>query len=186
MEVLPCSGVQYAGESDCPQRNSETTFVYQEEFNCPENSEHAKLVDGQPCDSLHNMQGIEIDKQGEGTHNVGDLLINSNCQVDDQKDYVGFHDFDEDMINERYLTSENSLSVVDTIESESPNNGREGDLSFSEPKWLEGDESVALWVKVTKCLLLLKFSCLLSVEHCFYKRVLFSLQCDCWLLITRS
>jgi hypothetical protein len=72
------------------------------------------------------------------------------------------------MINERYLTSENSLSAVDTIESESPNNGREGDLSFSEPKWLEGDESVALWVKVTKCLFLLKFSCLLSVEHFFY------------------
>ncbi|KAK2372790.1 histone-lysine N-methyltransferase SUVR5 [Trifolium repens] len=146
MEVLPCSGVQYAGESDCPQRNSETTFVYQEEFNCPENSEHAKLVDGQLSESLH-MQGIEIDRQGEGTHNVGDLLINSNCQVVDQKDYGGFHDFDEDMINERYLTSENSLSAVDTIESESPNNGREGDLSFSEPKWLEGDESVALWVK---------------------------------------
>lgn len=161
MEILPCSGVQYAGESDCPQRGSGTAFVYQEEPNCPENVEQAKLVDGQLNGSLHNMQELEIERRDDGTQNVADLLTNSNCQCngasccncqgEDQKGYGGFHDFDEDMINERYLTSENSLSVVDTIDSESPNNGREGDLSFSEPKWLEGDASVALWVKVTKC-----------------------------------
>lgn len=157
MEVLPCSGVQYAGESDCPQRSSGTAFVYQEEPNCPENVEQAKLADGQLNGSLHNMQELEIERRDDGSQNVSDLLTNSNCQCngasycncqgEEQKNYGGFHDFDEDMINERYLTSENSLSVVDTIESESPNNGREGDLSFSEPKWLEGDASVALWVK---------------------------------------
>ncbi|XP_058760231.1 histone-lysine N-methyltransferase SUVR5-like isoform X1 [Vicia villosa] len=157
MEVLPCSGVQYAGESDCPQRGSETTFIYQEEPSCPENAEHAKLADDPLNESLHNMQGPEIEMQDDGTQNVCAPLTNSNCQcngasccdcqAEDQKNYSGFVDFDDEMMNERYLTSENSLAVHDTIENESPNNGREGDLSFSEPQWLEGDESVALWVK---------------------------------------
>lgn len=157
MEVLPCSGVQYVGESDCPQRSSGTVFVYQEEPNCPANGEQPKLVDCQLNESSHRMQGPETERQGEGTQTICDLSTNSDCQCDGascydcqgEKEYFGFHDFEEDMINERCLTSENSLSVVDTIESESPNNGREGDLSFSEPKWLQGDGSVALWVKVT-------------------------------------
>ncbi|KAJ1419080.1 Histone-lysine N-methyltransferase SUVR5 [Sesbania bispinosa] len=157
MEVLPCSGVHMPGESDCPQRSSGTAFVYQEEPNCPENGEQAKLADGQLIESSDNMQGPHIESQGEGKQTVCDLLANSDCQcigascsdcqVEDQKEYCGFHDFEDDVINGPCLTSENSLSIVDTIESESPNNSREGDLSFSEPKWLEGDGSVALWVK---------------------------------------
>lgn len=165
MEVLPCSGVQYAGESDCPQRGSGTAFVYQEEPTCPENGDQAKLADGQVIESLHKMQGPEL------THMVCQCNGAScgDCQVNEQKEYCGFHDFEEDMINERYITSENALSVVDTIESESPNNGREGgDLSFSEPKWLEGDGSVALWVKVTICVLLSKFRVRLLCENIFY------------------
>lgn len=172
MEVLPCSGVQYAGESDRPQQGSETVFAYQEESDCPSNGERAKLADDQMNESLHKMQDME--RQGEEAQTVCDVLTNSDCQCNgascsdcqaqDQKEYCGFNDFEEGMINERCLTTENSLSVVDTIESESPNNGMEGDFSLSEPKWLEGDESVALWVKVSKCVLLSKFSCLLSVE----------------------
>ncbi|KAI4327534.1 hypothetical protein L6164_019983 [Bauhinia variegata] len=136
MEVLPCSGVQYAGESDCPQ---------------PVNGEQVKLKDGRP------NEGHRIERQGEGQETVGDLSINSDCQCgvascpycqgEDQKESCGFHDFEDDEINEPCLTSENSLPIVDTIESESPNNIREGELSLSEPTWLEGDESVALWVK---------------------------------------
>jgi len=112
MEVLPCSGVQYAGESDCPQRGSGTAFVYQEEPNCPENVEQAKLADSQLNGSLHNMEGVEIERRDDRIQNVSDLLTNSNCQCngascgncqgEDQKDYGGFHDFDEDMINERF------------------------------------------------------------------------------------
>ncbi|QCD90972.1 histone-lysine N-methyltransferase SUVR5 isoform X1 [Vigna unguiculata] len=149
MEVL-CSGVQYAGESDCTQQSSGTAFVYQEEPNCAENGEQDKLVAARLNESSHKMQGPQIERQGGLSTNSDCQCIGASCcdcQVDDQNEYCGFHDFEEDIINEPCLTSDNSISVVDTIESESPNNSREGDLSCSEPKWLEGDGSVALWVK---------------------------------------
>lgn len=142
MEVLPCSG---------------TAFVYQGEPNCPVNGDQVKLADDRLNESSNKMEAPQIERQGEGKQTVCDLLNNSDCQcigasccdcqVEDKKEYCGFHDF-EHVINEPCLTSVNSLSVVDTIESESPNSSREGDLSFSEPVWLEGDGSVALWVKV--------------------------------------
>ncbi|PKI41609.1 hypothetical protein CRG98_038009 [Punica granatum] len=42
---------------------------------------------------------------------------------------------------------ESSHIIEDTVDSELPSNSRDVDSSLSEPKWLEGDESVALWVK---------------------------------------
>lgn len=151
MEVLPCSGVQYAGDSDCPQRSSGTAFVFQEEPSFPENGELAKLADGQLNESLDEMQGAQIERKGEGKQTNSDCQCIGasccDCQVEDQKLDCRFNYFEGDVENEPCLASENTLSVVDTIESESPNNNREGDLLFSEPKWLEGDESVALWVK---------------------------------------
>lgn len=164
MEVLPCSGVQYAGESDCPQQSSGTTFVYQEKPNCPENGEQVKLT-AQLNESSHKMQGSQVERQGDLSTNSDCQCIGASCcdyRVGDQNEYCGFHDFEEDMINESSLISDNSISVVDTIESESPNNSREGDLSCSEPKWLEGDGSLALWVKVTIFLFLMKFTILLT------------------------
>ena len=185
MEVLPCSGVQYTGESDCPQQSPGTAFLYQGEPNCPENGEQVKLADGQLNESSHKIEGAQIERQGEEKQTVCDLSTNSDfqcirdsgcdCQVEDQKEYCGFQDIEEDVINEPCLTSENSFTVVDTIESESPNN-REGELSFSEPKWLEGDGSVALWVKVAIFAVLSTFSWLLSVEGFFYDCLLFSIQ----------
>ncbi|KAL2348457.1 hypothetical protein Fmac_002457 [Flemingia macrophylla] len=150
MEVLPCSGVQYAGESDCPQQSSGTAFVYQEEPNFPENGEQVKLVAAQLNESSHKMPLHQIERQGDLPTNLEGQYIGASCfdyQADDQNENCGFHDFEEDMINEACLTSDNSISVVDTIESESPNSSKNGDWSCAEPKWLEGDESIALWVK---------------------------------------
>ena len=39
------------------------------------------------------------------------------------------------------------MLAVKQSESESPSNNMERKLPFSDPKWLERDESVALWVK---------------------------------------
>ncbi|XP_061338628.1 histone-lysine N-methyltransferase SUVR5-like [Gastrolobium bilobum] len=157
MEVLPCSGVQYAGESDCPQQSSGTAFVCQGEPNCLENGEQVKLEDDRLNDSLLKMEGPQIERQDRVQQIGCELLTNSDCQcsgasccdrqVEDQKESCSFHDVEDDEINEPFLTCENSLSIVDNIESESANNSREGELSFSEPTWLEGDESVALWCK---------------------------------------
>ncbi|RYQ80435.1 hypothetical protein Ahy_Scaffold1g106850 isoform B [Arachis hypogaea] len=156
MEVLPCSGVQCTGESDRPQQSPGTAFLYQGEPNYPENGQQVKFGDGQLNELSHKMEGSQIEKQGEEKWTVCHLSTNSDVQCsrdsgcgfqgEDQKEDSALDDLDDDLINEPCLTSENSLLVVDTIESESPNN-REGDLSFSEPKWLEGDEPVALWVK---------------------------------------
>ncbi|RDX66736.1 Histone-lysine N-methyltransferase SUVR5, partial [Mucuna pruriens] len=142
MEVLPCSGVQYAGGSDCSQPTSGTTFVNQGEPNCP--------------DSLQ-MEGLQIERQGQMQQTVCELVANINCQcggasccdcqVEGQKESYSFHDVEVDEINESCLALENSVCIADTIESESPNGSREVELSFSEPTWLKGDESVALWVK---------------------------------------
>lgn len=172
MEVLSCSGVQYAGESDCPQQSSGTSFVYQGEPHCPENGERVDLEDGQLNGSLPKTEGSQLERQSEGQETVGELSFNPDlqcngasscdCQVVDQKESSGL---DEDEMDEPCLTSENSISFVDTIESESPNNSRDGELPLSEPTWLEGDESVALWVKVTRNVS--QFGCLLSVEIAF-------------------
>ncbi|KAF7828800.1 histone-lysine N-methyltransferase SUVR5 [Senna tora] len=150
MEVLPCSGVQYAAESDCPQQSSGTSFVYQGEPS-REDSDRVKPENGQLNDSLLKMEGPQIEKQGEGQDTVGEPSVNPDwqcsgvsccdCQVVDQKESSGFHGFEEDEIDEP------CLPFVDTIESESPNNSRDGELPLSEPTWLKGDESVALWVK---------------------------------------
>ncbi|XP_027345403.1 histone-lysine N-methyltransferase SUVR5-like [Abrus precatorius] len=155
MEVLPCSGVQYAGESDCPQPSSGTALVYQGEPNCPENCDQVKLEDDQMSDSLL-MDGPQIERKSQGQQTACELLNTDcqcreasycDCQVEGQKDSYSFHNVEDDEIKEPCLTFENSLSIPDTIESESPDNSEERELSFSEPTWLTGDEPLALWVK---------------------------------------
>lgn len=175
MEVFPCSGVPYAGESDCSQPNPGITYVYKGEPNWPENGEQVNLEDDQLNDSLLKMEGPKVERQGQMQQQIAcELFTNSDCQyngasccdnlVEDQKESCSLHDAEDDEINEPCLTSENSLSIVDVIESESPNNNREGELSFPDPTWLEEDKSVALWVKVYA---LSKFSFLLYVGGFF-------------------
>ncbi|KAJ1436574.1 Zinc finger C2H2-type [Sesbania bispinosa] len=114
-----------------------TAYVYQGEANCPENGK--QLEADQLKDSLLKMEEPHMKRQGQVQHISCKHLTNSDCKGSG----VCFHD----EINETFLTSENSLSIVRMIESESQNNSREGELPFSEPTWLQGDESVALWVK---------------------------------------
>nr|KYP45514.1 Histone-lysine N-methyltransferase SUVR5 [Cajanus cajan] len=156
MEVLPCSGVQYAGGSDCSQPCSGTTFVNQGEPNFPESTDQAKLEDDRLNDSL-KLEGAQIEGQDQMQQTVCELLTNidcqcggascCDCQVEGQKEFYSFHDVEDDEINEPCLAFENSVSIVDTIESELPNDISEVELLFSEPTWLKGDAPVALWVK---------------------------------------
>lgn len=179
MEVLPCSGVQYAAESDCPQKNSGTSFVYQGESTYAKNDEGVELEDGQLNGSTPKREGPQTEKQGEGRETVGEVSANPDwqcseasccdCPVVNQKESSDFHGFDEDEIDEPCLTSENTVPFLDTIESESPNNSKDGELPLSEPTWLEGDESVALWVKVTILNVVSIFYGLLSVGFFFFK-----------------
>uniref|UniRef100_A0A6N2N823 Histone-lysine N-methyltransferase n=1 Tax=Salix viminalis TaxID=40686 RepID=A0A6N2N823_SALVM len=154
MDVLPCNGVRYVGESDCERQSSGTDFTYGESngFKCVEQVE---MDDGRLNDLSLNVEESRIERQSEGQGTVDKLHVSehgtsySDCKVENQR---LSRDFGEDDINvqnyytESYAASENSNLIVDTIESE-PNNCRYGEPSLLEPNWLEHDESVALWVK---------------------------------------
>ncbi|XVF61946.1 hypothetical protein PTKIN_Ptkin08bG0175900 [Pterospermum kingtungense] len=160
MEVLSCSGVQYVVDSDCGQQSSGTPFTKDGESNCLEHRKKVQAADGRMDNLLLNVEGNPTESQA-GSHGTRDELpiseehhSGSSCydyQAEGQRLSFESHDYEDDDSNAQTCctgpSSENSRLIVDTIESESPRNNREGELSLLEPKWLERDESVALWVK---------------------------------------
>lgn len=162
MEVLPCSGVQYVGESDCPQQSPGTTFIYDGDSNCVEHGQQVQLADDKMDKLLLNAERSQKEKKGEVEGRVEELPTSEghcsgalyfDCEVEDQKQPCNSLYFEDGNLNvqngctEPCLASDSSHLIVDTIESELPSNTGEGELSVSEPKWLEQDETVALWVK---------------------------------------
>ncbi|XP_022751346.1 histone-lysine N-methyltransferase SUVR5-like isoform X2 [Durio zibethinus] len=162
MEVLPYSGVQYVADSDCAQPSSGTTFTYDGESNCLEHRKQVQVTDGRMNDLLLSMEGIQAGRQDDGQGTRDELPISEehhsgssyyDCQAEGLRLSCGSHDYEDDDSNAQnyctgpHLACENSHLIVDTIESESPSSKREGELSLSEPNWLERDVSVALWVK---------------------------------------
>ncbi|XP_022741759.1 histone-lysine N-methyltransferase SUVR5-like isoform X2 [Durio zibethinus] len=162
MEVLPCSGIRYVADSDCAQPSLGTTSTFDGESNCMEHRKQVKVAEGRMDDLLLSVEGNPARRQDEGQGTRDELPISEehhsgssyyDCQVEGQRLSCGSHDYEDDDSNAQncctgpYLASENSHLIVDTIESESPSNNGEGELSLSDPKWLECDESVALWVK---------------------------------------
>lgn len=163
MEWLPHANLQYAGKTDCSQHISGTNTVHDGESVYLESEKRVQASDSR-VDAVFftvNGKGNDVHVDGEeAVHHTCDLedqlggASHSDCSMDDPKASSGSLDFEESNINEQsyctesLLASENSQIIVDTIESELPSNNRDGESSVSEPKWLEGDESLALWVKV--------------------------------------
>ncbi|KAK8717532.1 hypothetical protein V6N13_044795 [Hibiscus sabdariffa] len=159
MEVVPCSGVQYVVDSDCAQPSLGTTF--EGESNCSEHRKQVQELDGRMDDLLPNVDGNPAGRQDahQGTrdefpfsedHHSGSS--DNDCHVEGQRLSCESHGYEDDSNAQNCcagpdLASENSHLIVDTIESESPSNNGEAELSLSDSKWLECDESVALWVK---------------------------------------
>ena len=160
MDVLPCNGVQHVGESDCARQRSGTDFTYDGESSNFKRVEQVEMNDGRVNDLLLHVEESCIERQSEGQLTVDKLPISTDrasysvFQVESQRLSCDSQDFEEDGINvQDYYTepcaaSENSNLLVDTIESE-PNDCKHGEPSLSEPQWIEHDECVALWVKVT-------------------------------------
>jgi hypothetical protein len=160
MDLIPCNGVQYVGESDCALQSSGTDFTYDGDSSNFKRVEQVEMNDGRVNDLLQHVEESRIERQSEGQWTVDKLSISkggasySDFQVESQRLSCDSQDFEEDGINvQDYCTepctaSENSNLIIDTIESE-PNDCKYGEPSLSEPQWLEHDESVALWVKVT-------------------------------------
>lgn len=167
MEVVPLSDVQHVDEEQQHHSDSATkiSLFYdgQSSNNCIDlqppmpNVElnHLPLNLGDPqintqCDFQPPPQFLPA-----STHCSSDSY--SNYLMDAQKPSCASPDSEFDDANtdnystESCLASENSRIVVDTIEDDLPTNSKPEELSVSgpQPMWLEGDESVALWVKVS-------------------------------------
>lgn len=98
-----------------------------------------------PYSGVENAEESDCsNKPNQGTAYAysGELICVQN------KEYLVFED---DKMNEPGLTSENTPSTVEMIESESPNNNR---VSFF--KWLAKDEPTAVWFKVYICVCVFK------------------------------
>ncbi|XAR73921.1 Histone-lysine N-methyltransferase [Bertholletia excelsa] len=166
MEVLPCSGVCYVGESDCPQQGSGTTFMFNGESKCLEHGEQVKVAEDKANNSVLNVEvNVEEtpqERQGEAKLAANDLLNSEgHChgasyfefEVEGQKISCDSSDSEDEKLNgqdictESVLASETSHLIVDTIDSGVPSNNKEAESSPLEQKWLEHDEPLAVWVK---------------------------------------
>lgn len=165
MEVVPLSDVQHVrDDSDSAQISGTASFHDGQSNNCVDPQQQpAGMANGGLNDSSVNVEAAQInskcDVQGvpqylpASGHSSSDSY--SNYQMDAQKASSGSPDSEFDDANtdnystESCLASENSRIVVDTIDDELPSSSKAEELSVSgpEPMWLEGDESVALWVK---------------------------------------
>lgn len=146
MEVLPCSGSKYVGDSECAQPSSGTDFIYERQLDSG-------------VDRLLNDGGVPEERQEEGqddlpiseSHDSGSSFYENH--LGSQILSSGSHDFEDDDLNAQNYSSgpslapENSHPFVDTIGSDSPINIKEGVSTSLKSKLLENDESVALWVK---------------------------------------
>ncbi|PQP92515.1 histone-lysine N-methyltransferase SUVR5 [Prunus yedoensis var. nudiflora] len=105
-----------------------------------------------PCSSVQRVGQSDCPQHSSATTSVYDG--ESNClEHEKQKDVkMELHVLivkwrPKNYCTEPCLTSDNGHLIVDSRESELPNNRREGESYLSESTWLESDESVALWVK---------------------------------------
>ncbi|XP_057491802.1 histone-lysine N-methyltransferase SUVR5-like [Actinidia eriantha] len=161
MEVLPFSGVHYVGDSDCPDQASGADFMYDGESNCLEHGEQVQAADVEVNDLASNDKEPKEERQGEAEWTVAELPNSDGhyngasyfeFDTEAQKFSCDSHDSvienlnGHDFCDEPCLASETSDLIVDTIDSGLLSNN-EGESSLSEPKWLEHDESFAVWVK---------------------------------------
>lgn len=159
MEVLPCSSVQYVGETDSPQQSSGTTLTYGGHSNGLEHGKQVQVLEG----LVLNIEGQQVERQGEVHGMLAELSASEGHRsgasyFDAKLDGSSIsHDFEDDDFaiqnqgtecDELSLASGNSDLIVNTIESEMPCDNQEEEFSFSEPEWLGRDESMALWIKV--------------------------------------
>lgn len=151
MEVLPCSGVQYAGESDAQQTSVMDSINNGDSLNYFQRENQVQTANS----SMDNLL-LNVERPQSGTHGEeGQRMGNQMPASEEHNSGASDSDFEDDDLFARNCfvgngqASENSNLVVDTIESELANDVKEGDSSLPEPKWPEHDECAAVWVKVT-------------------------------------
>ncbi|GMH25242.1 hypothetical protein Nepgr_027085 [Nepenthes gracilis] len=163
MEVIACSNLRHAEESDCSQQKSLMDLVYDGKSNCHEHAKRVQLADHELNHFVLNpnlaREGIKCEALGP----VADELCSpegrdngSSCcdlDVNSQKISGDFHELDDDKEDieshdeESCAAFENSQVIVDTIESDMPSENKDEESSPLESKWPDKDEALALWVK---------------------------------------
>ncbi|OVA18624.1 SET domain [Macleaya cordata] len=153
MEILSCSDVQYVGESNCPQRGTGTNFMCN-----GEPIEHGKQV--QVSDVTHKVDDFVVneewpkkDRPGEDQGRVDDLPTSEGIcpgtsypehKEEGQEAPCSLNA--EKQNTERCMASDIPLNV-EKIEAKLPSSNGDGESHSPESKWLEQEETVALWVK---------------------------------------
>jgi hypothetical protein len=105
MDVIPCNGVQYVGESDCALQSSGTDFTYDGDSSNFKRVEQVEMNDGRVNDLLQHVEESRIERQSEGQWTVDKLSISkggasySDFQVESQRLSCDSQDFEEDGIN---------------------------------------------------------------------------------------
>ncbi|GAB4848903.1 hypothetical protein Ancab_003715 [Ancistrocladus abbreviatus] len=162
MEVLACSSLHCAEESDRPQENSLTDFVSNRKSNRHEHAGQGQLLDKKMDHSLLNLEVSEERIKCDTVRSVDVLCSPEGCDngslgcdldVHSQNLSRDFPDFGDDKVDaeahyeEPSGCFESSNVIVDTIESEVLCENKDEESSPLESKWPEKDESLALWVK---------------------------------------
>ncbi|KAL8251134.1 hypothetical protein R6Q59_034827 [Mikania micrantha] len=125
MQVLPCSGMHYAGESNSPNQGSEKAFVYDEgAINV-----QPEIVQGGNT-KLDNAETSDDEQFGE--HDEGHPNHEPCLELDAS---YNTHDSGADSLD------------GDMVGQELPAGNQECESSRSEPEWLEQDQPIAVWVK---------------------------------------
>ncbi|KAK2987494.1 hypothetical protein RJ640_012153 [Escallonia rubra] len=149
MEVLPCSGVCYAGESNCPQQDS--GINRDRESNCLGHAEHVQMADVKLDDIMPTVEGSHEEQQG-GVQWIVDGNYNGDSSyefgVEGQKLSCDFHDSEDDSLNAQdSCTGPSGAPDNNSNGTELPSSHREGEFPLSDSNWLGQDEPMAVWVK---------------------------------------
>ncbi|XP_027151736.1 histone-lysine N-methyltransferase SUVR5 isoform X1 [Coffea eugenioides] len=153
MEVLPCSGVSYTADSDCPDQGSGTSFMFAGESNRVERPEEVQATEFKVDDLEINLEGPLEEREDGSKWSLEGLPaseVNNNgdayyaYEMDGQKFSFDSHDSED----EKSIAQDHMMETcLDTYERGQPSGDQEPGLSPSESKWHERDESLAVWVK---------------------------------------
>ncbi|XP_024978042.1 histone-lysine N-methyltransferase SUVR5 [Cynara cardunculus var. scolymus] len=142
MQVLPCTDVHYAGESNSPNQGSEKAFMYDGGAN-----KHELIQEGNTKVDNHvlNMEASDDEQFGDGDWKLDE----SSPTIEGDPKREPFHELE---VDDQKLSSNSRDSGVDSLDADTvgrelPSGNQECESSRSEPKWLEQDQPMAVWVK---------------------------------------
>ncbi|CAI9110041.1 OLC1v1010002C1 [Oldenlandia corymbosa var. corymbosa] len=149
MEVLPCSGVSYSAEPDCPVQGSRASLMFAGESNSLEHIEDRQCIDSKVDDLELNL---ERPKEGGKclVAEVPTLEVQGNggahYDVDVHDQELSFDSHDSG--NEKSKAQDQLIgSSVYTNKSGQSSVNQELRAFIPESTWLETDEPLAVWVK---------------------------------------